>query len=475
MSPATGGKSTLNVVALLLAGGALAVWFWNGFCVFPSVIWNDVRLAPSIAWAQGWPVFATGAHGTINTWTYGPLPLFYFWPASLASTAAGALNIAAGLNLALTVVPLALVCFGWPAGGRAGGLGPARTAAFLLCLAVWPQRHYEVIFSDNLALACGLVGGLLLVRARSPSGYWLAALAACAAVGSKQIAVGIPLAQILWVGLTAGWRAGGWHALRCVVVGGVLLGLAVAVFGGAGLWYTLIELPAGRPWEVSLDRLIPMASEFAWQIVGPLVAMAVARRAFVRPALLLPALAWACSLPFGVMALLKTGGWLNSLHCLALWLPPIVTSLLTTRFTARVDRWVCLGPALAVALIVGDRVLQAPRLFMRPAVASYDEAEQFAAQFRGRIWFPFHPLVTLYGEKRYYHDEDGLYVRQLSRQAVGPEQAAAHLPPTLRVIALHNRWSDWGIARSLLPPNPPRTVIGYWTLWHVVAETPPRR
>lgn len=461
-------------LALLLAGAALAVWLWSASCTFPSIVWNDVRLAPTIALAQGRPIFPTANHGTINTWTYGPLPPLYYLPASLATSAGGALTIAGLLNLALTLVPLALVCFVWPAGEGAGDIRLGRTAAFLLCVAVWPPRHYAVIFADNLAIACGLAGNLLLVRARGPRELWLAAFAACAAVGCKQIAVGIPLAQVLWLGLTAGGRAAGWHALRCTAVGVGLLAGAVAGFGGAGLWFVLIDLPADFPWSVVLARLTPMAPEAAWQIGVPLVVMVAARRVFVRPTLLLPALAWACTLPFGVMALLKTGGWLNSLHSLALWLPPVVTLLLTTRHADHVQRWVRLGAAVAAALIACSRVLQTPRLLLRPAVASYAEAEQFAAQFHGRIWFPLHPLVTLYSENRYYHDEDGLYVRQVSKKGVGPEQTAAHLPPAMQVLALHNSWSDWGVARSLLSPDARPVVMGNWTLW-LPTENPPRR
>ncbi len=461
-------------LALLLAGAALAVWLWSAYCTFPSIVWNDVRLAPTIALAQGWPIYPTGTQGTINTWTYGPLPSLYYLPASLATSAGGALTIAGLLNLALTLVPLALVCFAWPVGEGAGDTRLARTAAFLLCVALWPPRHYEVIFADNLAIACGLAGNLLLVRARGPRGLWVAALAACAAVGCKQIAVGIPLAQVLWIGFKSGWPAGGRHALRCAVIGALLVVVVAVGFGGAGLWYTMMELPGKRPWEIALVRLAPMAPEAAWQIGVPIAALIIGRRTLLHSTLLLPALAWAGTLPFGLMALLKSGGWFNSVHSMALWLPPIVTVALTTSHPGRHFRWLPLGTMVAVALIACGRVLQAPRVLLRPALVSYAEAEQLAAQFHGRIWFPFHPLVTLYSEQRYYHDEDGLYVRKLSQQGVGAEQVAAHLPPAMQVLALHNRWSDWGVARSLLPPDARPVVIGNWTLW-LPTEPLPRR
>jgi hypothetical protein len=449
-----------------LAGALLAAWLWHSFCRFPSIVWNDVRLAPTIALAQGWPIFPTASSGTINTWTYGPLPPLYYWPASLATSASGALMIAAALNLLLTLGPIALVCFGWPAEDDvAKRTRPGRWAALLLCLALWPPRHYEVIFADNLGIACGLIGNLLLLRSPSAAGRWLAAAAACAAVGCKQIAVGVPLAQVLWLGLTAGGREALKHTCRLGLAGLVLAGLSIGLFGAAGLRHVLWELPASFPWAVLAARLQPMIPEALWQIALPAVVMLAARRRFARPDLLLPALAWACTLPFGILALLKTGGWLNSLYSLALWLPPVLTWLLTRTPDRPARTWFPIGAATAAALIGGFRLAQAPQFQVLPATSGYVAATEFADRFRGRIWFPFHPLVTLYSEHRYYHDEDGLHVRRLSGIDTGARQLAEHLPPAVQVLAFHNAWSNWGVARSLLPPDPRQLVVGDWTLW----------
>lgn len=452
-------------LAFALAAIALALWLGHAWCRFPAVVWNDVRLAPAVAFAQGWPAFPTATTGPINTWTYGPLPLLAYLPAALAPTATGALLLAGTINLALTLVPLALVCRYWPLGDSGAEPPLARAGVFLLVTALWAPRHYEVIFADNLAIACGLLGNLVLARARGPRGWWLAALLATAAVGCKQIAVGMPLAQALWLVFTEGWRAGLRHAVRCLLAGALWVGLAGLLFGGAGLWHVLVALPADFPWVPAWARLAPMLPELAWQAGLPLVVMAVARATFATPALLLPALAWACTLPPGLLALLKHGGWLNSVHSLALWLPPVLTILACRGASARADRWIPLAAALAAAVVTGGRIAAADRLFTRPAVAAYAEAEQLAAQFRGRIWFPFHPLVTLYSERRYYHDEDGLHVRRLSRVGTSPEQAAAHLPAALQVMAFHQDWSDWGVARAMLPPGARTVEIGHWKLW----------
>src|SRR5688500_10819826 len=182
------GVHVVTIATLFVAAAALALWYWSRVCHFPSIAWNDMRLAPAIALLNGIPIYPSATEGTINTWTYGPLPALYYMPAGWASTAGDAMVLAALMNVALTVVPLACVCFAWPGTtGRASAWLP-RVIAFMLCLAIWPPRHYEVIFADNLAIALGLLGNLVLVRARRAPELWLAAFAATAAVACKQIA-----------------------------------------------------------------------------------------------------------------------------------------------------------------------------------------------------------------------------------------------------------------------------------------------
>jgi len=459
-----------SVVSLALAGALLAIWLWSRFCRFPSIPWNDMRLAPTIALTQGWPVYPDAATGTINTWMYGPLPVLFMWPASWATSAAGALLIAAGLNLALTLVPLALVCWFWPGDDDAAKARLGRTAALLLCLAAWPELHYSVIFSDNLAVACGLVGNLILLRARGPGALWLAAAVATAAVACKQIALGIPIAQVLWLGFTSGRRAALVHAVRCTVAGGAIGLGAIALFGFAGLWFTLVAIPGGLGWapDVAL-RLKMVAPELALLLGLPAVAMMIWRRAFARQSLLLPALAWLCTLPLGVAGMLKVGGWTNSIHGLVLWLPPVLATLFAARL--RPVRFWSLGLAAGV-LAAGTacaRILLEPDVQLWPQTAGYHEAAEIAAQYRNAIWFPVHPLVTLYSDHRYYHDEDGMYVHARARKPVTPEQAAQQLPPAMRAMAFRNDWTDWGIARRMLPPHSREIPIGHWVVYRGVS------
>jgi hypothetical protein len=464
----------LAIVALGLGVAVLAVWFWSRFCRFPSIPWNDMRLAPSIALAQGWPAYPTSSDGTINTWMYGPLTLLFFWPASWASTAADALMVAAGLNAALTIVPLALVCFSWPVAAQRSGSFIGRLTVFLLCLGIWPELHYSVIFSDNLAIACGLLGNLVLVRAKSEREHWLAAIAVTAALACKQITLGMPLAQILWLGLTAGPRAAGAHTLRCAVAGLLIGAGAVARFGWTGLWFTLVEIPAGLGWAPSvIQRVGSAAPALLLHIVVPLVVIVIWRRTFRQPSLLLPTLAWICTLPLGIAGFMKVGGWTNSIHGFLLWLPPVLTTLFVSQQTERRLCALCAAAALAIVAIGSGRIITEVDFPLRPQIAAYRDAERFTAKSPRAIWFPVHPLITLYRDGFYYHDEDGLYVRLKAGKPATPAHLASHLPAGMHTMAFRNGWTDWGIARGMLPSGSRSTDLGHWTLWSGVADQRP--
>ena len=464
--PGLPGARIATQCAVLFSSLILAVWIWSRICRFPSIPWNDMRLAPTIALAQGWSVFSTATEGTISTWMYGPLPLLFFWPASWANTAADALIVAGVLNVLLTLVPLAVVCFAWPTGVDRPNSILGRGAAFLLCLALWPELHYSVHFSDNLAVACGLVGNLMLVRARSSRELWLAAIVATAALACKQISIGIPLAQVIWMGVVHGRSAAIRHAARCILAGIVIGVLGIAAFGWAGLWFTLVEVPYGLEWAAQpMQRLQMVAPELALYLGVPPIIMIARRAIFSSSPLLLPSLAWICTLPLGVAGFFKVGGWTNSIYSFVLWLPAVLTTFLAAHGSERRRQAAQLAAVIMATAIASGRVVKEPDFALRPQVAAYREAEQLAEHFPRAIWFPVHPLITLYSDHSYYHDEDGFYIRMKAHKRYTPDQVAQHLPSEMRVMAFRNGWNDWGIARRMLPPDPVQSNLGNWTLW----------
>lgn len=462
----------LALAGLGLALGLFALWAWAAICQYPVIPWNDMRLAPSIAWARGLPVYGTGESGTINTWVYGPLPFLFHLPAALAPTAASALLVAGGLNLALVVVPVVLVCCRWPAAPGGADAPARRYAAVVLALAAWPALFVTTLFSDTLAISLGLCANLVLVRARAGWQFWLAATAASAAVGCKQIALGIPLAQAVWVGLTAGGRAGLIHALRCAGAGAVLLLAAIATFGAAELRFTLFELVRGYGWAASVATRVQATGWTVPVHVGvPILAALLGWRQRHRlgPNLLLPYLAWLCTLPAGIAGLLYSGGWTNSIYSFVLWLPAAGATLMTLLPDARRQAGLALATAVGAVALLGARLAALPEPTLVPRLAERRQAAAIAARFPGSAWFPLHPLVTLYSDGRYYHDEDGLYVRFLGRKPASPALMQGGLPPAMRVMVFSNDWNDWGIAKLQLPPQTRTTVLQYWTIIEGVA------
>jgi hypothetical protein len=461
-------------VGIAVASALLALWLWSRICRFPTIAWNDMRLAPSIALAQGLPVYASATEGVISTWMYGPLPLLFFYPVSWVRTAGDAMMVGALMNMALTLVPISCVVWLWPAGQGVAKKHVPAIVALLLTVAMWPELHYSVHFSDNLAIACGLLGNLILIRADRGVDYWLAAAVAVAALGCKQISLGIPLAQILFLSVSQGAQAGALHAIRCLVVGAAIGCLAIAKFGWDGLWFTLVEIPKSLVWSDQTQRLQMVSSQLILHIGVPVLVIGFCRRAFLRPELLLPSLAWICSLPLGLAALLKTGGWINSLYSFQLWLPAVLSVAFNGAGRTRFAPSVYAAALAIVGASTLSRITREPRLDLKPQLQAYREAEGIAALNRNAVWFPLQPTITLYSERRHYHDEDGFYIRQKAKKEAGINQIVSGLPPHLSVLAFRHDWADWGIARRMLAPNARRVDTESWQLWFNVPENPAR-
>lgn len=466
----------LFLAAVGVAGTEVLVWLWSGWCLFPSLIWNDVRLAPTIALHLGLPVYPTAREGIVNTWTYGPVPVVLMWPATFARSAAGALMIAGGLNILLSVSAITVVCASWPIREVRTSAMSARFVAVLLCIGVWPQLCFHNLQADNVAVAFGLIGNLLLVRARNPASRWAAALCAMAALASKQTSLGPALAQILWLLVAKDRGEGIRHAGRCLLSGLALAGIFLTDFGWPGLWYTLIELPSRFPWmDVPHQRLFDLSPYLLIHLGLPAAAMLAWRKWFwsKESPLLLPAITWCAAFPFGFAAMMKLGGSVNSLHGLLLWLPPVLTYLLSSAPRPHAGSWRSIFACLAAVGLASLRLTQVPALPLTPCIESYRQADHLTHLLPDTIWFPWNPLVTLYSERRYYHDEDGMYVRFVSGQPITFSHARRHLPARFCVIALPRRWNSWGIAFNLAPPHAIRREFGLWTLLSWPVEHPP--
>ena len=438
--------------------GALfcAVWLWDRWCVFPGNYWNDLRLAPTIAFFRGFSVYSSG-DGIANTWLYGPLPIMLMWPVACAKTAVGVLEIGATLTIGLPTIIVAAVCWSWPSRNSPVG----KFTAAVICVLLSVSAYF---CADIPAIGFGLLGNLFLIHRK----MWPAAICAVSAVACKQLAVSLLLAQLVWLIVTNRNEVKNQLIRYCVVALG-LGGFAVWIFGAKNLWHTMVELPGGLPWtDEPLKHLSQSSNYLLLYTFVPVVAMLTWRSFFWRPdsPLLLPSISFFTALPLGVIALFKTGGGTNSIHSFALWMPALVPVVLHSKRPR-----VLLGCSLLVAGFAFWRLNDHP-LTMIPELQAYNEAAYLASRAPDRCWFPTNPLVTLCAQNRYYHDEDGLYERKVAGYPLTEAQIKAGLPVDQRVTVFPHIWVDysfWGIAEERLPKG---AVIYPFGRWWVVGDLP---
>jgi hypothetical protein len=453
----------------LLAGGvaALAFRFWTSFCFFPLAEWNSVRLAPTFMLCFGPTPYPGLDTGPLTTWIYGPVPLLLNLPAVLAPDTIAALFTAGIVNLLCAVVPAALAVFAIAAPGSETTPSD-RSWALLLCLALWPNSSLQYIQADNAAIAFGLLANVLLVRAAGRHGVprVLAGLCTALAIWSKQTAVGLVLAQVLWLGFTAGRRTAVRHAVISAAFVLALGGIFAAWFGLEGLWLNLVRIPGRLP---VCDNFLGYTRDFWMQISGyvllPAAGVIAARRTVWKPdsPWLLPVLSWLCLLPAGVISIYKVGGATNSLSGF-LYLLPLAALGVVTRLRPLAPRAAPAWLAAGLLAILTQQLAFSPVVPLRPLTGQLHEAEQLAREFRGRIYFPWHPLVTFFSEHRFYHAEDGLYTRRLVQLGRNAAAARRDLPPEWSMTAIPG-WRNNGIFRQLQPPGAQLLFIGKWSVY----------
>lgn len=451
-------------LAVFAAVAAAATWLWICWCLFPIRGWNDVRLAPVFGLKLGLPLYA-GTAGPVSTWMYGPLPVLLLWPATWAADAGHALLIAGGINLAISLGAIGCVCAFWPVRNMTSPGTATRLLAAALTVALLPRSTWQFLQPDNTAVALGLLANLVLVLARSPSIRWGAALLAMAGMLCKQTSIEVPLAQVIWLALAENRGAARDHALRLVASGAALAGLLFCGHDVRATWIDLVVTPGSLPWTVEpWGRLWDMAPYLAVFAGLPILLWIWLRRTRLDRDLALPTLAWLCAWIPGLPALLKTGGTINNLHGFPLWLAPAMVVAIPAAQKKLGSQKTLMAAAGIAVLICAGRIASVPAPPWRPDLQLYREAGRLAQTYPGQIWFPWHPLVTIFSEHRLYHVEDGMYVRALSGRPLTWADALRHLPPRMSVIALPRNATSWGIALTLGPKDAQQTDFGLWTI-----------
>jgi len=454
--------SPLTRLLWWVTGAGLLVWLWLSWGAFGASSWNDVRLAPVFGLKLGVPLYPD-VSGLPSTWMYGPLPIWVLWPATWAADPAAALGVAGLVNLGISLAAIVAGCALTPLPHHASAL-PVRRLAILLCIAIWPRAAWQYIQADNLAIAVGVIANTLLLRRAHGPVAWLAAALAMAGLACKQTAVAVPLAQVLWVGFMVGGRAAGTHALRLVATAAGWGLLVLATEDPGAMWFSLMTVPGHLPWaEAPLTRLLSAAPALGVHLLLPVILTCWIRRRGEGVWMVLPTLSWALALLPGLAALFTYGGNINSLQGLCLWLPSGLTVSLAVLANQRLrPSRLILGATGIVILMTAVRIALLPETHWGLNRSRYRTATAIAAGAPGQVWFPWHPLVTIYSEQRRYADEDGLAVRALSGHAMPRVDLANHLPPHFAAIALPVGTPHWGIADELRPAGYVTAQLGEW-------------
>jgi hypothetical protein len=447
--------------------------------------WSACRLAPVVGWLQGYPLYSPEDHGPINGWLYGPVAALAWLPATLARSPEPALFIAAAINLAFLLIPLAA------AARRAApdswtGAGLAFTAAAAGLLQLYPTWYMASALNvDAIAVGLGLGSCVLLLGpSLTRRRLALAATLSALAVWTKQVEAPLVFAQLGWLALARDRRAALTFGLAFAGVMLIVGLLMVTLFEARAVFFNLWTVPAHHPllggWAAARGELFDLA-RYAFPLwAACAVGLALERR---RPATGAPAPSGATLLvaaavvllPTGIMATIKLGGDRNSLHSVYYLLAAtllVVATLHRQLPSVRPLRLALLLPL--AALLAGLSIRQVagyPGLAMLPPRCLSQEAWVFAREQPGRVYFPWDPLATLMAERRAYHFEYGVYDRVIA----GSEPTAAHLAagvPEKSELVVYPK-ADY--SRLMLRSLPGYTLSATTDDWLIYRPAPPPR
>jgi hypothetical protein len=417
--------STFLSWLLLIAAGLLgAAFLWSTFCTTPLVIWNPPRLAPTFAIAYGLDPYAAGDSALHMGMMY--MPMFALWnlPATLAPNLTSAFAIEWALNVVAIFLP-AWLLFRW--------VWPERRLAWAALLATLLIRlssesaasAFLFLHLDALCIGFVLVAALALLRAietRSSRACAIAGIFAAASVWTKQLAVVAPVALLTW----SLWQRRPTVARRflfwCLGTGLAFGVIFCAWFGPEKLYFSTYLLPSRLPREINSATLRELGVTFLdthwlwcvlWLALGSFVWRQLRHaqlesRGTKLCALMLWLALW--HLPLGFLAQFIPGGALNSLYTLNFASVALAWAAVERWRAAPITAGSMRLPRLLVgALAVGASVFALSRFqtIWRPN-RYQDQLVSTAYAHRGKIYFPFNPLVTLFTEKRILPFDDAI-------------------------------------------------------------------
>jgi hypothetical protein len=443
--------STFLSWLLLIAAGLLAgAFLWSTFCTTPLVIWNPPRLAPTFAIADGLDPYAAGDSALHMGMMY--MPMFALWnlPATLAPNLTLAFAIEWSLNLVAIFLP-AWLLFRW--------VWPERRHAWAALLATLLIRlssesagsAFLFLHLDALCIGFVLVAALALLRAiesGSSRACAVAGIFAAASVWTKQLAVVAPVALLTW----ALWQRRPGVARRflfwCVGAGSAFGLIFCAWFGPEKLYFSVYLLPSRLPREINSATLRELGVTFLnthwlwcalWVVLGSFLWQQLRHaRTESRGTKLSALMMWLAlwHLPLGFLAQFIPGGALNSLYTLNFASVALAWSAVerwraapTTAASLRFPRLLLGAVAVGAAIFALSRF----QTIWRPTDYQ-DQLVATARAHRGKIYFPFNPLVTLFTEKRILPFDDAISDLSFAGLLPPVQRFQEAIPPDVEIV-----------------------------------------
>ncbi|MGA3040720.1 MAG: hypothetical protein ABSF54_08035 [Bryobacteraceae bacterium] len=447
-------------MAVLLC--CLAVEAGAGILNAPSFVWNELRLARSVALLHGFSLYvdryATGpVIGTLHT------PVSHCLYLAVAGLHSPTYLLLAGslLSLLLTCVPLVWVLRRASQGNRDRLLGA--TAAFLFCGFLIMQapgtfHTATMIHTDAAALAFGALACGVFCNPRkaiTAPQVWLAGVGGVLAVGSKQTMAPILLAVALFLGVSAGGRLLAQFGAAVLAGGAILFAAIVAFVPAHAFLFNTITLAAHRPLKGEYIELLVQyyreGKQDALPALFPLLLIAGCRwiaaphkpdlREFARANRWLAfALAAAALTPVAVKAMVTAGSDVNHLGAVLYFLF-VAAGLAIEQCIAdpgnswlRGIGWMCAALGILVSIAPGTLLTLPSRLRDFRQNAS-ETALGYELRHPGRAYFPCHPMASLLSEGKVYHVDYSVNDREIGGYPLTAHQYAAGLPSGFQVVA----------------------------------------
>ncbi|MFO0960475.1 MAG: hypothetical protein U0800_24085 [Isosphaeraceae bacterium] len=435
---------------------------WVALDIEPAMApWDGVRLAPSMALRLGWSIYPPADRGAVLGWIYGPIAALFYLPATLAGEPWAMILAGRFLSWVGYFGPVA-----WLLGREARrGRMPMTTAvilfgSFAILTDHSPALRYAstAILADNPAIGLGAValGSLGLPEGGKPGRRLaLAMFLATLAAWSKQLAWPI----VALVGVRAWMIQGGKAAARLALIPlAVSVGLLL-IFGWREIVLNLVTIPSRHPWHTTGGRPMAVALGAAFRADAWILVVLLAgwwlrdrRIPILRTTWSGFAIASMLALPIASAGFLKVGGDVNSLaHALY---PGAIAALLV------VGGAIQGRPFLGWLLLAGASILAwgrsegLPESLARPGRDWRDESRQVSRALQGNPglnYFPCHPLEHLAIDRRPFHQEYGVFDRDLAGIPLDPDHLRSGIPAGARrlVYPMGRTYAGYFMRRAL--------------------------